>query len=143
MTLFVGFAMGIVVSFAKGYLSGFDLNAWLADQTRGFSVTSPGPNVVRIDHDGKATDFTLDPVSSLPVKSAGVSLSDPGHPVATEMRYDGWKEVSGVRFSTHRVNYHSGVKRGEVTTDDIRVNSGLRPQELASKPADFAPEIWR
>src|SRR5262245_16811070 len=82
------------LEFAKGYLSGFDLNVWLADPTRGFSVTSPGPNVVRIDHDGKATDFTLDPVSSLPVKSAGVSLSDPGHPVPTEMRYDGWKEVS-------------------------------------------------
>jgi len=131
------------LEFAKGYLSGFDLNVWLADQTPGFSVTSPRPNVVRIDHDGKATDFTLDPLSSLPLKSAGVSLSDPDHPVPAEMRYDGWKEVSGVRFSTHRVNYHSDVKRGEVTTEDIRVNSGLRPPELASKPVDFAPDISR
>jgi hypothetical protein len=131
------------LEFAKGYLSGFDLNVWLADQTRGFSVTSPRQNVVRIDHHGKATDFTLDPVSSLPVKSAGVSMSDPDHPVPAEMRYDAWKEISGVRFSTHRVNYHSGVKRGEATTEAIHVNSGLRPQELASKPADFAPDISR
>jgi len=59
------------------------------------------------------------------------------------MRYDGWKEFSGVRFPTHRANYHTGVKRGEVTTEDIRINAGLRPQDLAAKPADFSPQIAR
>ena len=49
--------------------------------------------------------------NGLPVKSAGVSLSDPDHPVP-EMRYDGWKELSGVRFSTHQVNYDSGALHG-------------------------------
>jgi len=49
--------------------------------------------------------------------------------------------VSGVRFSTRRVNFHSGVKRGEVTTQDIRVNAGLWKEDLAAKPADFAPDI--
>jgi len=131
------------LDFAKGYLTGFDLNAWLADQTPGFSVTSPGPNVVRVNHDGTATDFTLDPVTNLPLKSASVSLADPDHPVAAQMRYDGWKEFSGVRFPTHRANYHTGVKRGEVTTEDIRINAGLRPQDLAAKPADFSPQIAR
>jgi hypothetical protein len=33
------------------------------------------------------------------------------------------------------------VKRGEVTTEDIRVNVGLRKQDLEAKPADFAPDI--
>jgi hypothetical protein len=37
----------------------------------------------------------------------------------------------------------SGLKRGEVTTSDIRVNVGLRPQDLAAKPADFAPDVAR
>jgi hypothetical protein len=75
------------------------------------------------------------------VKSAGVSLANPDRPVPAEMHYEGWSEISGVRFPTHRVNYHSGVKRGEVTTEDIRVNAGLRPHDLAAKPADFAPDI--
>jgi hypothetical protein len=37
---------------------------------------------------------------------------------------------------------HSGVKMAEMTTEGvIRVNAGLKPQDLASKPADFAPDI--
>jgi hypothetical protein len=128
------------LEFARSYLSGFDLNLWLADM-RGYTVTSRRPNVLRIEHDGNATDFTLDPVTRLPVKTTGVSLAEPDRQVAAEMRYEGWREISGVRFPTHRVNYLSGVKRGEVTTAAIHVNVGLRPQELAAKPANFAPDI--
>ena len=131
------------LEFAKSYLSGFELNLWLAEQAHGYTVTSPRPSVLRIEHEGKATDFTLDPVTSLPLTSAGVSLADPDHPVPAEMRYEGWKEISGVRFPTRRVNYHSGVKRGEVTSEAIHVNAGLRAQDLAAKPADFAPDIPR
>jgi len=129
------------LQFAKGYLTGFELNQWIADQMPGYNVTSPAPGVLRIEHDDKFTDFTLDPVTSLPAKSAGVSLADPDHPAPSEMRYEQWKEVSGVRFPTHRVNYQSGLKRGEVTTSDIRINADLRVQDLAAKPADFAPDI--
>ena len=99
--------------------------------------------VLRIEHGTDATDFTLDPITILPVRSHGVSLADPDHPVPAEMHYEGWREISGVRFPTHRVNYHSGVKRGEVTTEDIRLNAGLRAQDLAAKPADSAPDIPR
>ena len=131
------------LEFAKAYLSGFELNLWLADQIPGYRVTSSTPNVLRIEHSAGATDFTLDPATNLPLKSAGVSLADPDRPVPSEMRFEEWREISGVRFPTHRVNFLSGVKRGEVTTGDIRINVGLRPQDLAAKPADFAPDIPR
>ena len=134
--------VGGELSFAKGYLSGFELNLWLADQN-GHVVTTPRPNVVRIEHEGTATDFTVDPATKLPASSSGVSLADPGRPVPTEMRFEEWKDVSGVRFPMRRVSYHSGVKRGAVITETIRVNAGLRPQDLAAKPADFAPDIPR
>src|SRR5688572_29674122 len=58
--------------FAKAYLSGFELNLWLADQIPGYRVTSSTPNVLRIEHSAGATDFTLDPATNLPLKSAGV-----------------------------------------------------------------------
>lgn len=131
------------LQFAKGYLTGFELNLWLADQLPGYRVTSPGANVLRIECGSEATDFTVDSRTNLPLKSAGVSLADPSRPVPSEMHYDGWKEIAGVRFPTHRVSYHSGVKRGEVTTEDIRVNSGLSAKDLAAKPADFMPDIAR
>jgi hypothetical protein len=57
------------------------------------------------------------------------------------MRYDGWKEISGVRFSTHRVSYLSGLKRGEITAADVHVNAGLKAPDLAAKPSDFAPQL--
>lgn len=62
------------LQFAKGYLSGFELNLWVADQIPGYRAASSAPNVLRIEHGSDATDFTLDPVTSLPIKSAGVSL---------------------------------------------------------------------
>ena len=128
--------------FAKNCLSGFEFNMWLADRNPGYTVTSPAPNVLRIEHDGTASDFTLDPATWLPVKTAGVSLADPDRPVPAEMRYGGWTEVAGVRFPTQRTNYHSGVKLAEETVEEsIRVNVGLTPQGLAAKPADFAPDI--
>jgi len=128
------------LEFARGYLSGFELNLWLADRL-GYLVTSPRPNVLRIEHDGTATDFTLDPGTRLPVKEAGVSLADPDHQTPEETRYADWKEFSGIRFPTHKVKYHSGVNRGETTTETIRVNAGLSPEQLAAKPADFSPDI--
>lgn len=129
------------LEFARSYLSGFELNLWLADRMRGYTVTSPKANVLRIEHDGKATDVTLDPLTWLPVKTAGVSLADPDRPVPAEMRYEGWTQISGVRFAARRVNYHSGVKRGAVNTEAIRVNVGLRAEDLAAKPADLGPAL--
>lgn len=128
------------LQFARGYLSGFELNTWLGDQMPGYRITASSEHVLRIEH---ATDFTLDAATSLPVKAAGISLADPDRPVATEMRFAEWRDASGVRFPARRLNYHSGVKRGEATTADIRVNAGLRAADLAAKPADFAPDIPR
>jgi hypothetical protein len=134
--------VGGELKFAKSYLSGFEFNMWLADRLPGYVVTSPAPHVLRIEHDNTASDFTLDPVTWLPVKSAAVSLADPNRPVPAEMRYGGWTEVAGVRFATQRANYHNGVKLAEETAEEaIRVNVGLKPQDLASKPSTFAPDI--
>jgi hypothetical protein len=134
--------VGGELKFARNYLSGFQFNMWLADRIPGCTVTSPRPNVLRIEHDGSASDFTLDPATLLPIKTAGVSLADPDRPVSAEMRYGGWTEVAGVHFPTQRANYHNGVKLAEETTQEaVHVNVGLKPQELAAKPADFSPDI--
>ena len=129
--------------FAKNYLSGFQFNLWLADRIPGFTVTSPRANVIRIAHDGAATEFTLDPTTWLPLKTNGVSLANPDRPVPAEMRYETWIEVAGVRFPAKRANYHNGMKLGEITDATVRVNVGLKPEDLATTPAKFAPEIPR
>src|SRR5690348_5435386 len=112
-------------------------------RTPGYTVTSPEPNVLRIQHDDDGIDFTLDPKTWRPVKTSGVSLANPDRPTSAEMRYEGWTEVAGVRFPTRRTNYHNGVKAGEITETAIHVNVGLVAQKLATKPPDFSPEIPR
>ena len=105
-------------------------------------MTSPAQNVLRIEHDGTAGDTTLDPITWLPVKTAGVSLADPNHPVPAETLIEEWTEVAGIRFPTQRANYHSGVKLAELKTEPtIRINMGLKPGDLAAKPANFVPDI--
>lgn len=134
--------VGGELKFAKNYLSDFQFNTWLADRVPGYTVTSPAPNTLRIEQEGEAIDSMLDPRTWLPIKTTAVSLSDPDHPLAAEIRYESWIEAAGVRFPAKRANYHNGIKMAELTTEDaIRVNAGLTPQELADKPADFAPDI--
>jgi hypothetical protein len=125
--------IGDELKFAKGYLSGFEFNLWLADRNPGYIVTSLAPNVLRIEHDGSANDFTLDPASWLPIVT---------HSTSNETRYEGWTEVTGVRFPTHRTLYHGTVKVADLVAEEsIHVNAGLKPQDLASKPTGLAPDI--
>jgi hypothetical protein len=132
------------LNFAKHYLSGFQFNLWLADRIPGYTFNSPAPNVLRVEQRGGATDFTLDPATWLPLKTAGVSLADPNRPVRAEMYYGKWIKVAGVRFATERANYHNGVKLAQEKTDGpIRVNAGLTPRELAARPDDFLPDFSR
>ena len=131
------------LKFATSYLSGFQFNQWLADRTKGFTVTSPAPNVLRIAHDGDANDLTLDPATWLPIKSAGVSLANPDRPVQAEMHYEAWTTVAGIRFPTKRANYHNRLKLGEITDAPIRVNVGFTLDQLAAKPADSYPDLSR
>ncbi|HZI56188.1 MAG TPA: hypothetical protein VFF39_05410 [Verrucomicrobiae bacterium] len=129
------------LKFAKNYLAGFQFNMWLADHTPSYTATSPSLNVLRIEHDGDATDFKLDPATWLPISTSGVSLANPDRPVQAEMRYEAWTNVAGIRFPTKRTNYHNGVKSGEITDAGIRVNVGLKPGELSARPTSFAPDI--
>jgi len=132
------------LKFATNYLSGFQFNTWLADRMPGFTVTAPRANVLRVEHDGTAEDITLEPTVGLPIKTVGISLADPDRPVPSEMRYEAWVETAGVLLPAKRANFHNGVKLAEETAEeDIRVNAGLKPKDLAAKPADFQPEIPR
>jgi hypothetical protein len=134
--------VGDELRFAKSYLSDFQFNVWLADRISGFVVTSPAPNVLRIEHDGSATDFMLDGASSVPVKTVDVPSPKAEHKVSSEMHYEEWTQVAGISFPTHRTLYHNTVKVADMTSEEpLRVNVGLRLEELAAKPADFAPEM--
>jgi hypothetical protein len=61
--------------------------------------------------------------------------------LSAEMRFGKWTKIAGIRFPTQRTNYHNGVKLAEIVDATIRVKVGLKPQDLAAMPLDFAPDI--
>ena len=86
-------------------------------------------------------DITLDHVSWLPVKQTSISLADPAHPVANENRFKEWMTVGGIKFPRRVWILHDGIRLADITTDQIKLNGGLRRADLALKPADLNPVL--
>jgi len=79
----VAILAGGELKFAQDYLSGLNLNLWLADRDPSRVITSSGPNVIVVSIKGdssQGTEITLDPVTFLPVKETDISHSDSNHP---------------------------------------------------------------
>src|SRR5215472_16437694 len=131
------------LEFAKKYLSDFTLNLWLADRLSGYTISSPANNVIRVSVNNKASeqiDITLDPDSFLPVKQTSISLADPAHPVPSETQIRKWTTIQGIHFPERVWVLHSGVRLADITTEDVKLNIGLRPGDVATKPADLKPD---
>ncbi len=131
------------LKFAQKYLRDFVLNTWLADRDPRYRITSPALNVVRIS-DGDVThqlDVTLDPVSWLPVKITSISLADPANPIPSETITTEWETIQGIRFARRWSVFRSGVRVAEATVEQTRLNSGLKPADLAAKPSDLKPVL--
>ena len=132
------------LEFAQRYLSGFALSIWLADRNPDYEVTSPGRNVVRVSARKIANhqdDITLDPVSWLPLKQASVSLADPANPQTSEDQFKEWMTVDGIKFLRRVWVFHGGIRLAEITTEEIKLNGGLRAADLARKPTGLDPVL--
>jgi hypothetical protein len=130
------------LKFARNYLSGLDINRWLADRDPSKVITSSGPNVIVISTNGDSsqrTEITLDPVTFLPVKETYISLSDPDHPAPSETRLEQWQAIDGVKFPRRISNFHNDRKLAEITVEQIQLNRGIKAGDLAIKPQDLKP----
>jgi hypothetical protein len=128
--------------FAQAYLNGMNLNSWLNDRDPDLVFTSPAPNVIAITVKGDSlhvNQIILDPATHLPAGGKGISLADPDHPVSSEARLEQWEKVGGIKFPRRITNIHGGKKLAQITVEEIRLNSGLKPTDLALKPADLKP----
>jgi len=138
--------VGDELKFAQGYLSHLDFKIWLADRDPHYVITSASKNVLRIsdkNDETNAQDITLDPNSFLPIKQTAATDGH-GHPrraESTETRFEEWKMVQGIQFP----HYISMVKNGKplalITVDQIKLDGGLKPEDLATKPSDLNPVI--
>jgi len=135
------------LQFAQNYLSEVNLNLWLADRDPSRVITSSGPNVIVVSTKGDSskgnssqrTEFTLNPVTFLPVKEIDISLSDPNRPGPSESRLEQWQAIDGVKFPQRITKFQGGRKLAEITVEQIKLNSGIKAGDLAIKPPDLKP----
>jgi hypothetical protein len=80
-------------------------------------------------------------VSSLPLKIAFTTLSDPAHPVTGEDLLAEWETVHGISFPRRSTVYRGGVRVAEAKEARSFLNSGLKVTDLAAKPPDLKPVL--
>ena len=136
--------VGGELKFAQKYLHDFSLNLWLADRDSRYVITSPSSDVLVIaDKDGHEASgslkITLDPANFLPLKQTTISLADPSHPTGSETHFADWRSIDGVQFPRAISIFHNGSKLAQITVEQISVNRGIRPEEIAIKPTDLNP----
>lgn len=121
----------------------FMLNLWLADRDARYQVSSGGDGIVRITASDVGVDILVDPASGLPVRSSAVDPSPSGtvtgnyQQVRQRAEVLEWQMVDGIRWPHKTVNFHDDVKRAEITTTSIKINSGMNRNVLS----DRAPAI--
>lgn len=111
----------------------------LADRDRRFKVTSGGDGIVRIiSAEGTVVDISVDQGVGLPVRTFGTVLSGT---VTTNYQhardrteYSEWQTVDGIQWPHKIIKFHDDVKRAEITTTEIKLNTDIRYDDLCTKP---------
>jgi hypothetical protein len=138
---------GDELDFARGYLSGLDLNFWLSDGNANNLFAASARNVVTIstkDDESHKTEITLNPETFLPEKEVLVSMNDRSHSVVTKTRqFQEWEAFQGVRFPRRIINFHGDQKVADIRVEEIRLDSGIKTEDLARKPNGLSPEMSR
>ena len=81
----------------------------------------------------------MDPASWLSVKTTSISIADPAHPIPSETIVIEWETIQGIRFAKHWKVLRRGIRVAESTVEETKLNSGLKPDFLATKPSDLKP----
>jgi hypothetical protein len=136
---------GDELNFARGYLSGLDLNTWLADGSANNVLTTSARNVVTIstkDDDSDKTEITLNPETFLPEMEVVVSISDRSDASVTKTRqFQQWEAFQGVKLPRRIINFHGDKKLADIKLEEMKLDSGIRIEGLALKPKDLSRDM--
>ncbi|MCC6389342.1 MAG: insulinase family protein [Bryobacterales bacterium] len=107
---------------------------WLSDRDPERTVNATGDHTVEIsDKENNWIRLTLDPSTGLIAKVTyrGVGMTGP---TEVEAVYEDWKSVDGVKLPYHIKISQGGKPAAEVSVTEYKLNSGLKPEDLARKP---------
>ncbi len=106
----------------------------LSDRKPDRTVHSAAPGEVEIsDKQGNSVRLTIDETTGLPLRRSYRTIGQQG-PIEVEEVLSEWKEVDGVQLPYRIVVNQGGKKFSEASIREIRINTGLKQEELSKQP---------
>jgi zinc protease len=107
----------------------------LSDRTEGRTVNAIGEHTVEIsDQAGNIVQLEIDAESGLPSRLLYQSSPVQGPPQTMQEDYADFREVNGIRMPHQVTILHGGRKYADVRVDEVRLNTGLRIEDLRRRP---------
>jgi zinc protease len=108
----------------------------LSDRDASRTVVASGPNAVEISGaEGENVRIELDSATGLPARQVYKETNMGGPPSEVTETFSDWRDVDGVKLPFKVLIEQNGKKTGEAAVSEIKLNSGLKPEELSMKPA--------
>jgi zinc protease len=108
----------------------------LSDRLPGRTVTPAADGALDIsDEQGDTVRLFIDQKTGLPAKVQYKTPAMGDQPPSTiDETFDGFEEVNGIKAPNHLTIVQNGHKYAEVTIESLKINTGLKPEELNKKP---------
>jgi len=86
------------------------------------------------DGQGSTVQLFIDEKTGLPAKAEYASATLNGPPSTIDETYDGFEEVDGVKVPNRITIIQNGHKYADVIVESVKLNTGLKPEDLSKKP---------
>jgi zinc protease len=108
----------------------------LSDRLPGRTVSPAADGALDIsDEQGDTVRLFIDQKTGLPAKVEYTTPSMGSMPATTiDETFDAFEEVNGIKVPKHISIVRDGHKYAEVTIDSLKINTGLKPEDLSKKP---------
>jgi zinc protease len=125
-----------VVKQAQGEIFREWVTLVLSDRDASRTVVASGPNAVEISGaEGENVRIEIDSATGLPARQVYKETNMGGPPSEVTETFSDWRDVDGVKLPFKVLIEQNGKKTGEAAVSEIKLNSGLKPEELSVKPA--------
>jgi hypothetical protein len=103
----------------------------LSDRDSSRTVSAAGPKSVQISTaDGQSVRVELDDATGLPIRL----FYKEGAMGSVKETFSDWREVDGIKLPFKVLMEQNEQKVGEVAISEIKLNTGIKPEELSKKP---------
>jgi zinc protease len=123
-----------VLKQAQGELFRDLLHVLIADRDSSVQVNATGKSTVEISSkDGESVKVEFDESTGLPAREIYQEGGQSG-PVEVQEFFSDWREADGLKVPFKIVIQQGGKPLGDLTVQEYKFNSGMKPEELSQKP---------